>query len=163
MKQKRVGVFVAALMCGLAALFDLIQFFLFFLNSIPVVGNAVAFIGSWFVAIFAGIVFYLVWFPLLGIKMTKGKSAKLLNLLGSAVLEATPLLNSLPGVTYGVISTIIISRTEDAAYNAAHAAEIKAKEAERRRADAYARGAAEMRAAAANDNEETTESAQEAA
>jgi len=134
MKRQRVSTLVAVFMGGLAITFDGLQFFLLFLNVIPVAGTAIAFLGSWFVAALAGIVFYMVWFPLLGVQLTKGKSSKLINVLLSAVLEATPLLDALPGISYGVISTIILSRLEDAAYNKAHAAETKAaKEAERRR------------------------------
>lgn len=147
-ERRRVKVYVGALMGALAGLFDLLQFFISFLNVIPVVGNAIAFASNWFIAALAYCIFYLVWFPLLGVKMMDGKPGKFVNMLFSAVIEATPFLDALPGITYGVVSTIIYTRVEDAVYNKAHAMEIRQaqhreKEAEdvRRWKDAQAEAA----------------------
>jgi hypothetical protein len=170
-ERRRVKTYVAVLMGALAFLFDALQFFISFLNVIPVVGNAIAFASNWFIAAFAYSIFYLVWFPLLGVKLTDGKPGKFVNMLFSAVIEATPLLDALPGITYGVISTVIYSRVEDAIYNKAHKMEIRrAQERAQKKEAQRARQAAfidqQNALIAANDNaqeEEREESAQEAA
>src|SRR5665213_1877969 len=117
-KRRRVSNLSAAVMIGLAIFFDLLQFFLFFLNVIPVAGTAIAFMGDIFITTLAFIAFYLVWFPLLRVPLSSGKSGKLMNVIFSAVIEAVPILDVLPGITYGVVSTVILSRIEDAEYNA---------------------------------------------
>lgn len=160
--RRRVKTFVAVLMGALAGLFDLLQFFVSFLNVIPFAGNAIAFASNWFVAVLAYNIFYLVWFPLLKVPVMNGKPGKLINVLASAVLEATPLLDALPGITYGVVSTIIYSRVEDAAYNKAHKMEVRkaqerAREQEDRRIQLEARNEAAFIANQAADRAEQEE------
>jgi hypothetical protein len=105
------------MMIGLAVFLDVLQFLLFFLNAVPVAGTAIAFMGDIFITALAFVIFYLVWFPLLGVGLSKGKPVKLVNAILSAVIEMLPILDILPGITYGVVSTVILSRAEDAAHN----------------------------------------------
>lgn len=115
-KKPRVGNFNAGLLIGFAVLCDLTQFVLSFLHVIPYVGNAIAFVLVLYVTIVAYLVLG-IWFAICGVNYFTGNKAalKVLTLLASIGIELIPIVDSLPAITAGVITMVIVSRIEDAA------------------------------------------------
>lgn len=113
-EKARVGNLSAGFIVGLAIIFDLIQILVSFLHVIPFVGNAIAVVVAWFVAVVALLIFGL-WFWWLGVNYFTGKRAglKLLAVFGTFVIELVPLVDALPAITAGVVLVIIASRVED--------------------------------------------------
>lgn len=104
----------AGLMVGLAVLFDSLQFGATFLIVLPVVGWAAAVVIPLVITLFAFIIFG-VWLTLSKVNFFKGKQAvmKIITLLSSFVMEIIPFLESVPGITGGVITMIMVTAKED--------------------------------------------------
>lgn len=112
--RMRVGNLMGGALIALAFLFDLIQFLVSFLHVVPWVGNAIAFVVALFITCFAYITFG-IWFALLRVNYFTGKQAalKILTLIGTLGLELIPLIDTLPAITAGVITMVLVSRLED--------------------------------------------------
>lgn len=95
-REPRISSTSAALMVATALLFDVI-------SIIPVVGQAIADVGSFVV--------FLIWFLILGLPLVSPK--KLLTTLVAYIIEFIPAISALPAITAGVIIMIVISRAED--------------------------------------------------
>ena len=114
-QKPRIGGFTAGLLITFALLCDVLQFLFSFFHVIPWIGNAVAFVVVLFITIVSYVVLGL-WFALLRINYFTGKRAalKVLTMLATFSIELIPLLDSLPAMTAGVLTMVIVSRIEDA-------------------------------------------------
>lgn len=111
-RKARIGTLLALLMITVAVIFDGVQFVATFLHVIPVVGNAAAFIVTWYVGIVAQFIFFL-WFTLLGASTNRNLGLRMLVYISTFVSELVPLINALPAITLGVIALILLSRAEE--------------------------------------------------
>lgn len=102
----RISAIESGLMIAVAVIYDLIQAALVWILGWVGVG----FIGAWLVTIWATMTFGL-WFTLKGASIMSGKRAATLGL--GTLIEAMPLLNSLPGWTVSTIISLFVTRAED--------------------------------------------------
>lgn len=113
-KKQRINIVVAFFMMVVAVLFDLAQFLISFFHVIPVAGNAIAVVFTWFLSIVSAFSFGL-WFALLGVSyFGKNSGKKLAIVLGSTVAELVPIINALPAISLGVFLLILQTKLEDA-------------------------------------------------
>ncbi len=112
-KKKRIGNVTAVLMIFTAVLFDLAQGLLFFLNPIPVLGFMLDLVASYFITFVSGAVF-LLWFMLCRVNYFDSRSAKkFFIVLIAGIVELTPFIDTLPGISLGVIALVVQVRLED--------------------------------------------------
>jgi len=112
-KKRRIGNVTAFLMIVTAVLFDLAQGLLFFLNPIPVFGTMIDLVVSYFITFVSGAIF-LLWFMLCRVSYFDSRSAKrFLIVLTAGIVELTPFIDTLPGISLGVIALIVQVRLED--------------------------------------------------
>ncbi len=115
-ENKRIGNIQAGFMMAIAVLADAIQALTKLLALIPFAGWLAALVVGWSVTICAIPGFWL-WFRLNEIKMIDkagGKVVrKVLVKLSGPLIETIPLINALPGWTFSVTATIIMSRIDD--------------------------------------------------
>ncbi|MEK7209090.1 MAG: hypothetical protein AAB677_02425 [Patescibacteria group bacterium] len=102
----RIGTIESGLMIAVAVIYDVIQIALTWLLGWIGIG----FIGSWLMTIWATMTFGL-WFTLKGASIMSGKRAATLGI--GTLIEAIPLLNSLPGWTVSTIVSLSVTRAED--------------------------------------------------
>lgn len=114
-KKQRISVVTAICMVALAVIFDGIQDILLFINVLPVIGQVIDVVFSWFISFLAAVSFG-VWFALLRVNYFSGRKSgqKLLVMFSSIIVELIPYIDALPAITFGVVSLIIITRIEDA-------------------------------------------------
>jgi hypothetical protein len=105
--KHRVGNVAMTLMLITSILFDGVQILLQF---IPIIGQVISLLLGVFAA-----AFYAIWFMLLGVPYFKGKKAgvKLAAAFSSVIVEIIPIVDALPGITFGVLAVILASRSED--------------------------------------------------
>lgn len=114
----RISNFTAVGMIGVALLFDSVQGLLFFMNAIPVVGTVLDVVVSPLITV-AAWCWFLLWFALHRVNyFDRNGAKKLLIMLASVVVELVPLINALPGITFGVVGLIVQTRFEDGQANA---------------------------------------------
>lgn len=126
-KRERISWTTGGFMIGVALMFDAFQAIGSIIMGVAIaatvgagapVGIPIMMIFDWMVATTAGIGFW-IWFLLLGVNIRgKRAGALLTNAAISAVIEAVPLLDLLPAITFGVARTIFLVRAEDALHNA---------------------------------------------
>jgi len=97
----------AVFMITLAVIFDLIQFLVSLLHFIPVIGNAVAFVGTTTITIVASMTFY-IWFKINGVSFNTSK--RIVSFGGGILTEFIPILNALPAWTFSVVLVITSTR-----------------------------------------------------
>ncbi|MBI4135954.1 MAG: hypothetical protein HY481_00150 [Candidatus Vogelbacteria bacterium] len=102
----RISIWESGLMVAVAVIYDLVQITLTWLLGWIGIG----FIGSWLMTLWAGMTFGL-WFTLKGASIMSGKRAASFGI--GAIIEAIPLLNTLPGWTVSVIISLSVTRAED--------------------------------------------------
>lgn len=102
-KQTRIPLVIAASMVVTALLFDLANGLI---NLIPFVGQVVSSIGG-----LLGMLTFWVWFQLQGVNFVSARRA--IALFGASLIELIPVLNVLPALTAGVITTIVLTNLED--------------------------------------------------
>lgn len=102
----RINIFESGLMIAVAVIYDLVQIALTWILGWIGIG----FIGSWLITIWAAMTFGL-WFTLKGASIMSGKRAASLGF--GTLIEAIPLLNSLPGWTVSTIISLSATRAED--------------------------------------------------
>ena len=102
----RISAIESGLMIAVAVIYDLIQVAMTWILGWIGIG----FIGAWLMTIWATMTFGL-WFTLKGASIMSGKRAATLGL--GALIEAIPLLNSLPGWTVSTIISLSVTRAED--------------------------------------------------
>jgi len=102
----RISAIEGGLMITVAMIYDLIQIALTWLLGWIGIG----FIGSWLMTIWATMTFGL-WFTLKGASIINGKRAATMGL--GTLIEAIPLINSLPGWTVSTIISLSVTRAED--------------------------------------------------
>ncbi len=108
-RPQRIHILIAALMVGLAFLFDVLQFLSTFLNIIPGVGVVV----SEYISFVSVIVFGL-WFAFQKVSyFDRNGAVKLIIGIASTVVELVPFVDALPAITLGVLSLILVVRAED--------------------------------------------------
>jgi len=103
MAKERIDNVTAGFMGAVSGLFDLVGGLI---NFIPVVGQ----IGSTLIMIFGFLVMGF-WLVLKGVKLVSGKTAT--TGFVSVVIEAIPILNALPALTFFVVRTILMVKSED--------------------------------------------------
>jgi hypothetical protein len=111
----RVGNGIAFFVIVVIALgFDVLQIPLQGFHAIPVVGTALALIGSFLLGI-VGLILIIMTFALCQVKYFSGKHAlkKVAALAGPIAIEASMLFAAVPALTSGAVTTFIISRLED--------------------------------------------------
>ncbi len=117
-KRERITLITGGFMIGIALLFDGLQMILSIVFGITGVGIPIAMLADWMIGFFAGICFW-IWFLLCGVNFNGKKAGSLLASMALGIfLEAVPLLDALPGITFTVARTVILVRIEDALYNA---------------------------------------------
>ncbi|MBU6323651.1 MAG: hypothetical protein KGI41_03315 [Patescibacteria group bacterium] len=125
-KRERISLVTAGFMTGIALLLDAFQAIVSIAMGVTAaatagvgatVGVPIMFLTDWMVDMVAGVGFW-VWFLLCDVNLNgKNAGAIITNTVLSAVIEAVPLLDVLPGITFGVVRTILLVRAEDALYN----------------------------------------------
>ena len=101
----RISAIESGLMIAVAVIYDLVQIAMTWVLGWIGIG----FIGAWLMTIWATKTFGL-WFTLKGASIMSGKRAAAMGL--GALIEAIPLLNSLPGWTVSTITSLSVSRAE---------------------------------------------------
>jgi hypothetical protein len=110
-KRKRIGNTQGALMVGVAATIDGVQFLL---NFIPILG----WILTSLISIFAWLTFF-VWFMFNDVSYLKGKAVvlKVALIFCVPIVEVISILNDLPAWTAYIIIMLLIVKAEDVLYN----------------------------------------------
>ncbi len=111
-ENKRIGNIQAGFMMAIALLADAIQALTKLLWLIPFAGALAALVVGWSVTICAIPGFWL-WFRLNEIKMIDKAGGKVLVYAAGSLSEVIPIINAIPGWTFSITATIIISRRED--------------------------------------------------
>ncbi len=110
----KVGNLSMAGILALVVLTDGLQAALVILNVLPFIGTAFAFMAS-FILGATGIIVVNMAFALCGVSFISGKRAlpKALALLGPLATELAPFFSAIPALTFGAISTFVMSRFDD--------------------------------------------------
>ncbi len=101
--QNRIDPTTGGIMIAVALLFDAMNAGI---NLIPLLGQVLSVLISLVAYLTFGF-----WFLKLGVGFVNPKRAA--SFFGSALIEAIPLLNILPGITVGVALTILVVQLED--------------------------------------------------
>lgn len=107
-RPPRVGNIAAGFIIAIALVIDGLQFLLDFT---VLLSPLTIFVG------FVSVLFFNLWFLVFHrVSFTQGKYAlaKMGAVMGTAVITVIPFLNGIPEITLGVLTTIILSRLEDA-------------------------------------------------
>jgi hypothetical protein len=106
--KQRISVVTGIFMIAIAFIIDAAQFLVVFIPGVDVVLDF--FLGILAIMIFG------VWFFLLGVNYFSGSKSgtKLATMLTTAIIEAVPLVDALPGLTLGISTLIWATRKEDA-------------------------------------------------
>ncbi len=105
-RKYRISWVIGGPMLAIAAIFDAVQIFFNLTVFLAIGSYAVDFL---YIAIFP------LWFYICGVSLLGGKKSgmKLASVVGGVVLESTPIVSAVPGITMSVLGMIIASRMED--------------------------------------------------
>lgn len=109
-KEPRIGFGTAFLMVILALFLDSSQVVFGVIGLIPLIGNIIGSLLSFFVGFFAWLSFY-TWFKMHNVSFMRPQ--RLIALLGAGFVELVPYLNALPAWTFAVLFLIANTRIED--------------------------------------------------
>lgn len=104
-KKRTIGNITAGLMIATALLFDGIQ---------ALLTMSVFLLPFAYFFTFLGWIIFFLWFAILGVRYAGDGGRKLLAAFASVIVELTPVISALPGITAGVIGIIVQTRIEDA-------------------------------------------------
>jgi hypothetical protein len=111
-KKHTISTVAAIFFVGIAVIFDGIKIVLFFIDSIPVVGAPIGFLGSWVVSAFEFICIT-VGLYIAGAYRGKNATTNALWTMVVGVIDMIPILDDFPSTTIAVVMIIARSRFND--------------------------------------------------